>query len=169
VIVSDMNTSLTRSIGFWLLVVLSLASAAVGGWIISGQLATMTTTLLDGTATGVEVYVGQSLVVVGAALVGAGVLGILIALALTAVRSMIPRTPQVAVEAIDWTAQTVEPSALSTETVDASADGLASADEPSDTPAEATHPESDVETTDDEDAQNGSSGSIATATKINVK
>ena len=65
-----MNKSLTRSIGFWLLLVLALASTAVGGWLISGQIGTMTTTLLDGTATGIEVYVGQSLVVVGAVVLG---------------------------------------------------------------------------------------------------
>ncbi|MHC9044270.1 hypothetical protein ACYX8G_06805 [Microbacterium saperdae] len=100
-----MNKSLTRSIGFWLLLVLSAASAAVGGWIISGQIGTMTTTLADGTATGVEVYVGQSLVVVGAALLGAGVLGILLAVALTAVRALIPTAAPVVVEPIDWTAE----------------------------------------------------------------
>lgn len=103
--VVDMNKSLTRSIGFWLLLVLSVASAAVGGWIISGQIGTMTSTLTDGTATGVEVYVGQSLVVVGAALLGAGVLGILLAVALTAVRSLIPTAAPVVVEPIDWTAE----------------------------------------------------------------
>ena len=100
-----MNKSLTRSIGFWLLLILSAASAAVGGWIISGQIGTMTTTLADGTATGVEVYVGQSLVVVGAALLGAGVLGILLAVALTAVRALIPTAAPVVVEPIDWTAE----------------------------------------------------------------
>ncbi|MFJ2552853.1 hypothetical protein [Microbacterium sp. NPDC087591] len=100
-----MNKSLTRSIGFWLLLVLSVASAAVGGWIISGQIGTMTSTLTDGTATGVEVYVGQSLVVVGAALLGAGVLGILLAVALTAVRALIPTAAPVVVEPIDWTAE----------------------------------------------------------------
>src|SRR6478609_12089546 len=100
-----MNKSLTRSIGFWLLLVLALASTAVGGWLISGQIGTMTTTLLDGTATGIEVYVGQSLVVVGSALLGAGVLGILLAVALVAVQSLIPVATPVVVEPIDWTAE----------------------------------------------------------------
>ncbi|WP_181164194.1 hypothetical protein [Microbacterium foliorum] len=85
-----MNKSLTRSIGFWLLLVLSLASAGIGGWLIAGQIGTMTSTLLDGTATGIEVYVGQSLVVVGAALLGAGVIGILVAVALSAVQAILP-------------------------------------------------------------------------------
>lgn len=97
-----MNKSLTRSIGFWLLIVLSLAAGAVGGWLVNSQLTTMTATLLDGTATGVEVYVGQSLAVLGAVLVGSGVLGILIALALVAVRSLIPAAAPALLEPIDW-------------------------------------------------------------------
>lgn len=149
-----MNKSLTRSIGFWLLLVLSLASAGVGGWIIAGQLGTMTSTLLDGTATGIEVYVGQSLVVVGAALLGAGVIGILIAIALSAVQALVPAPTPVAVEPIDWTAESSD------------------SDE-SEIAADAAAPTVDtsVQTTDadDDEAQNGSSGSIATATKINVK
>ncbi|MFK4759724.1 hypothetical protein ACI3KS_02195 [Microbacterium sp. ZW T5_45] len=169
-----MNKSLTRSIAFWLLLVLSLASAGVGGWIISGQLSTMTTTLLDGTATGVEVYVGQSLVVFGAALVGAGVLGLLIAVALVAVQSLVAAAKPVTVEAIDWTSA-ADGSAPENETPEHAASDTAEADEA------ATHRETGetVSTPDaehvspeggaaDED-QNGSSGSIATATKINVK
>lgn len=99
-----MNKSLTRSIGFWLLIVLSLASGAVGGWLTASQLTTMTATLLDGSATGVEVYVGQSLAVLGSALIGAGVLGILLAFALLAVRSLLPASAPAALEPIDWSA-----------------------------------------------------------------
>lgn len=150
-----MNKSLTRSIGFWLLLVLSLAATAVGGWLISGQLGTMTTTLTDGTATGVEVYVGQSLVAVGAAVLGAGIIGILLTVALTAVQALIPTAAPVVVEPIDWTAQ---------DDVDAPvAESI--------TTASATDAEAPVvERTENEDEdQNGSSGSTATATKINVK
>ncbi|SEB68998.1 hypothetical protein [Microbacterium hydrocarbonoxydans] len=149
-----MNKSLTRSIGFWLLLVLSLASAGVGGWIIAGQLGTMTSTLLDGTATGIEVYVGQSLVVVGAALLGAGVIGILIAIALSAVQALVPAPTPVVVEPIDWTAESSD-----------SDESAIAAD------AAAPTVDTSVQTTDadDDEAQNGSSGSIATATKINVK
>lgn len=99
-----MNKSLTRSIGFWLLIVLSLASGAVGGWLTASQLTTMTATLLDGSATGVEVYVGQSLAVLGSALIGAGVLGVLLAFALLAVRSLLPASAPAALEPIDWSA-----------------------------------------------------------------
>lgn len=147
-----MNKSLTRSIGFWLLLVLSLASAAVGGWIIAGQLGTMTSTLLAGTATGIEVYVGQSLVVVGAALLGAGVIGLLIAVALVAVQALLPTPAPVVVEPIDWTAE---------------AD-----DETEPEPTERTDlPSADTTETESEgdEGQNGSSGSTATATKISVK
>lgn len=148
-----MNKSLTRSIGFWLLLVLSLASAGVGGWLIAGQIGTMTSTLLDGTATGIEVYVGQSLVVVGAALLGAGVLGILLAIALTAAQALIPSAAPVVVEPIDWTSESdqVEQTDLThTDEVTVDADTAA-------------------ETAREDDAQNGSSGSTATATKISVK
>ncbi|WP_312167899.1 hypothetical protein [Microbacterium sp.] len=145
-----MNKSLTRSIGFWLLLVLSLASAGVGGWLVAGQVGTMTSTLLDGTATGIEVYVGQSLVVVGAALLGAGVIGILLAVALTAVQALVPSAKPVVVEPIDWTSESED-----------------------ETEAQAANayiptPASEVDDEDDE-TQKGSSGSTATATKISVK
>lgn len=156
-----MNKSLTRSIGFWLLLVLALASTAVGGWLVSGQIGTMTTTLLDGTATGIEVYVGQSLVVVGAALLGAGVLGILLAVALVAVQSLIPAATPVVVEPIDWTSAADE----TTAPVDAATVGEdASADETPDAPA---NDEAGADAGIDD--QKGSSGSTATATKISVK
>lgn len=103
-----MNKSLTRSMGFWLLLVVSLATTAVGAWLISGQIGTMTTTLLDGTATGVEVYVGQSLVVVGAGVLAAGIVGILLTLALVAARSLVPAPAPAVVEAIDWTVEADE-------------------------------------------------------------
>ena len=148
-----MNKSLTRSIGFWLLLVLSLASAGVGGWIIAGQLGTMTSTLLDGTATGIEVYVGQSLVVVGAALLAAGVIGILIAVALSAVQALLPSPAPVVVEPIDWTSESDPADEIAPATVEEAA------------------PAADTDEVDAENdqAQNGSSGSTATATKISVK
>lgn len=147
-----MNKSLTRSIGFWLLLVLSLASAGVGGWLIAGQIGTMTSTLLDGTATGIEVYVGQSLVVVGAALLGAGVIGILVAVALSAVQALLPSPAPVVVEPIDGNAESDAVDHDETTTVENDATDA--------------HPEQIAQ---DEEAQNGSSGSTATATKISVK
>ncbi|MFJ2541515.1 hypothetical protein [Microbacterium sp. NPDC087589] len=147
-----MNKSLTRSIGFWLLLVLSLASAGVGGWLIAGQIGTMTSTLLDGTATGIEVYVGQSLVVVGAALLGAGVIGILIAVGLSAVQALLPAPAPVVVEPIDWNAESDAVDDNETTTVE---------NDTTDTDA--------AKTAEDDEAQKGSSGSTATATKISVK
>lgn len=149
-----MNKSLTRSIGFWLLLILSLAAAGVGGWLIAGQVSSMTTVLLANTATGVDVYVGQSLIGVGAVLAGAGVIGILIALALIAVQAIIPAPTPVAAEPIDWTAE------------NPGGETSAAADVPVSNEAPVT-PES--ETAHEDAAQNGSNGSTATATKISVK
>jgi hypothetical protein len=110
-----MNKSLSRNIAFWLLLVLSLVSALVGGWLIASQLGTMTTTLLDGTATGVEVYVGQSLVVVGAAALGAGIVGVLLAVGLAAVSSLVPRRAIIAEEASPIVDESAEPTTPVTE------------------------------------------------------
>ena len=131
-----MNKSLSRSIGFWLLLVVSLAATAVGGWLISGQIATMTSTLLDGTATGIEVYVGQSLVVVGAGVLAAGIVGILLTLGLVAARSLVPAPAPAVVEAIDWTAQS-EDDRTPADTTPAPADTTPA-------PVAETAPESDV-------------------------
>lgn len=171
-----MKKSLTRSTGFWLLPILSLASAGVGGWLISGQIGTMTTTLLAGTATGVEVYVGQSLVVVGAALLGAGVLGLLLTFALVAVQAMLPAPAPVVVEPIDWTAESAtraddEASSIADAAIPAQA---AESVEPVEAePVEVSASATAVETPSDapivDEDQKGSSGSIATATKISVK
>ena len=111
----------------------------------------MTSTLLDGTATGIEVYVGQSLVVVGAALLGAGVIGILVAVALSAVQALLPSPAPVVVEPLDGD---TESDAADDET----------------TMVENSPAHADAEQiAEDDEAQNGSSGSTATATKISVK
>lgn len=150
-----MKKSLTRSIPYWFLVALSLASAAVGGWIVKDNTDTMTDRLLDGTATGVEVYVGQPWIVVGAVLVGAGVIGILLALTLAAAKSLVPTAAPVVAEPIDWSAQSDDVSDVPTSSADGEAgviDGHV-----------------DDESSHDEEVHNGSSASTATATKISVK
>lgn len=149
-----MNKSLTRSIGFWLLLVVSLATTAVGGWLISGQIGTMTTTLLDGTATGVEVYVGQSLVVVGAGVLAAGIIGILLTLGLVAARSLVPASAPAAVETIDWSADPAEtPVAAEIATATDAASVDARADEEHDAvDATAAKKDADVENDADETA-----------------
>ena len=96
---------LTRSIPFWILLAGSLASIALGAWLVVDKIATMSTTLLDGTATGVEVYGGQSWVMLGAALVGAGLVGLIASLFLAVLRSFVPVAPVTAPESIDWDAE----------------------------------------------------------------
>lgn len=82
---------LVRSIAYWVLVLGSAASLAIGVLLTVPNIGLMTSSLLDGSATGVEVYAGQAWVTLGAALAGAGVLGVLLALALAAGASLIPR------------------------------------------------------------------------------
>lgn len=94
--------SLVRSIPFWALVAASVATALSGAALLVDKLGVMTTTLTDGTATGVEVYVGQSIAVLGAILIGAGVVGILLALVVATVATLRPHAPVEVVEPIDW-------------------------------------------------------------------
>lgn len=155
-----MNKTLTRSIGFWLLLILSLGATAAGGWLISGQLGTMTSTLTDGTATGVEVYVGQSLVVVGSALLGAGIIGLLLTLGLTAVQALIPSPAPTVVEPLDG---------LAADDLDGADDASRATDVTDAAVSEGTSDAGRDGLTDTDGDQNGSSGSTATATKISVK
>lgn len=104
-----MNTAprLSRSFPFWLLLVGSLASVGYGVWLTLDKLATMTSTLKDGSATGVEVYAGQSWAVFAAAFVGAGLVGLVVVLGLVIASSFVAR-PVAVVEAIDWTEEADE-------------------------------------------------------------
>lgn len=114
---------LVRSIPFWALVVASVATAAYGAALLVDKLGVMTTTLTDGTATGVEVYVGQSVAILGAILLGVGIVGILISLAVAAAATLRPHAPVEVVEPIDWSAEGDEVEA-------ASAPETAASDEP---------------------------------------
>lgn len=93
---------LERSIPFWILVAGSLASVAAGAVILADKIGVMTTTLTDGSATGLEVYVGQTVAVVGAVLVGAGVVGILLALTVASLSTLRPLAPVEIVDPTDW-------------------------------------------------------------------
>ena len=93
---------LVRSIPFWVLLSASLATAAAGAVLLIDKLGVMTTTLTDGTATGVEVYVGQSVAVLGAILLGAGVIGVLLTLAIAAAATLRPHPAVEVVEPLDW-------------------------------------------------------------------
>jgi hypothetical protein len=96
---------LIRSIPFWGLVVVSLATIAGGWYITTEKIGSMTTTLTDGTATGVDVYVGQTVAQLGSILIGAGVIGILLALGIAALSTLRPQAPVEIVEPIDWTSE----------------------------------------------------------------
>ncbi|OUI76227.1 dinucleotide-utilizing enzyme, partial [Streptococcus pyogenes] len=50
---------LVRSIPFWILVAGSVAAIGGGAYILVEKLSNMEATILDNTATGVDVYVGQ--------------------------------------------------------------------------------------------------------------
>ena len=92
---------LVTSIPFWVLVVASLAAIAGGLAIVLNGIDAMEQVLNDPNATVVQVYVGQSWVVVGAAVLGAGAIGIVAGLALAAAATL-TRRPDVAIETIDW-------------------------------------------------------------------
>lgn len=96
---------LTRSIPFWGLVVVSLATIAGGWYIATDKIGSMTTTLTDGSATGVDVYVGQTIAQLGSILIGAGVIGVLLALGIAALSTLRPQPPVEIVEPIDWTSE----------------------------------------------------------------
>lgn len=82
---------LVRSVPFWLLIVGSVATIGGGVYVLVDKLTHMEATILDGTATGVDVYVGQVWGVFGGILVGAGALGLALALAVAAVRAGLTR------------------------------------------------------------------------------
>ncbi|MFC4137199.1 MULTISPECIES: hypothetical protein [unclassified Microbacterium] len=130
------KTSLVRSVPYLLLVLLSLAAIGVGGWLSTRQIGAMTSALLDGTATGVEVYAGQSWVVLGAVVLGAGVIGLLLALALAAAKALIPQPRPEVVEPIDWTAQQETPAADSTGVADVAETAETAAPTEDDSPVE---------------------------------
>lgn len=95
---------LVRSIPFWGLLAASLASAGVGLYIVNDKLGAMTSTINDGTATPVDVYVGPSVVLVGAIALGAGIVGLLLTLAIAAASTLRPHPAVEIVEPIDWDA-----------------------------------------------------------------
>jgi hypothetical protein len=106
---------LIRSIPFWGLVVVSLATVAGGWFITTDKIASMTTTLTDGTATGVDVYVGQSIAQLGGILIGAGIVGILLSLGIAALSTLRPHAPVEVVEPIDWDSEADTTGAVSTD------------------------------------------------------
>lgn len=96
---------LITRIPYLALLVGSVASTAFGAWLVVDKIGVMEAGLLDGSATGVEVYGGQSWVVLGGAFVTAGLIGLVAALSLAVVRTLMPQPPVEVVEPIDWSAQ----------------------------------------------------------------
>ncbi|MCP2637053.1 dinucleotide-utilizing enzyme [Microbacterium sp. HD4P20] len=92
---------LVRSVPFWGLVAVSLATAGTGAYLLSDRLGSMATTLTAGTATTVDVYVGQSVAVSGAIVLGAGIVGLLLALGIAALSTLRPHAVAPAVEPSD--------------------------------------------------------------------
>ena len=115
---------LIRSIPFWGLVVVSLATVAGGWFITTDKIASMTSTLTDGTATGVDVYVGQSIAQLGSILIGAGVIGVLLALGVAALSTLRPHPAVEVVEPIDWDseAESIDAAPERTEAAEPAAD-----------------------------------------------
>lgn len=88
---------LVRSVPFWILVVGSVVVGALGLWLTLDKLGIMTSSILDGTATGVEVYAGQSWAVLGSILIGTGLIGLVFALTLGVASSFLQRQEPVVV------------------------------------------------------------------------
>ena len=96
---------LIRSIPFWILIAGSLATIGFGLWLTTDKLGVMSATLADGTATGVEVYVGQVWAIVGGILIATGLIGLALSLVLGAVSSLVAQPAVEVVEAIAWSEQ----------------------------------------------------------------
>ncbi|MCZ4066791.1 dinucleotide-utilizing enzyme [Microbacterium sp. H37-C3] len=90
----SVHPRIVRSIPFWILVAGSVAAIGGGTYILVEKLSNMEATILDNTATGVDVYVGQIWGVFGGILLGAGVVGLALALATAALSSVFPREPR---------------------------------------------------------------------------
>ncbi|WP_292824365.1 dinucleotide-utilizing enzyme [Microbacterium sp.] len=108
--------SLVRSIPFWILLVGSVATSAFGAWLAVNTLGTMSVALTAGTATPVDVYVGQVWAIVGGILIATGIVGLALALVLAGLRSFVPSTEVPAtdveiIEAMEWTADDEGPAA----------------------------------------------------------
>ncbi len=94
--------SLVRSIPFWVLVVGSLALTGVGAWLVLDHLGRIESGIRSQTAEGaIAVYIGPPAATAGAVVLGAGLVGLLLALTLAALRSLLPAGE--VVETVEWT------------------------------------------------------------------
>ena len=97
--------SLIRSIPFWLLLVASLALTAAGAWLVVDRVSRIQEGVVAQTAEGaIEVYAGPSIAIAGAVILGAGLVGLLLTLAVAAAATLRPHPPVEVVEPLDWDA-----------------------------------------------------------------
>lgn len=96
---------LARSIPFWGLLVVSLATAAGGAFLLTSKVGSLTAVLTDNSATAVDVYVGQVIAIIGGILLATGIIGVLLTLAVAALSTLRPVPPVEVVEPIDWKAE----------------------------------------------------------------
>lgn len=98
--------SLVRSIPFWALVAGSLVLTGVGAWLVLDRLARIESAIVSQSAEAtIEVYVGQPAVLAAAAILGSGIIGLLISLAVAALSTLRPHPVAEEIETIDWTAE----------------------------------------------------------------
>ncbi|WP_100811015.1 MULTISPECIES: dinucleotide-utilizing enzyme [unclassified Microbacterium] len=134
---------LVRSIPYWALIVGSVAAGGVGLWLTLDKLGVMTSSILDGSATGVEVYAGQSWAVLGSVLIGAGLIGLAFALTLAVAASLVKRDEPLVIVAdtLDDGVDEVEPGPNGTVVVDGvTADEAAVQADPAAVPGEQVAP-----------------------------
>ncbi len=102
--------SLARSIPFWVLLVVSAALTGVGAWLVLDRLGRMEAAILTQSPEAtIEVYVGAPSVTASAFVLGAGLVGLLLTLAVAAVRTLLPAAPVVFAEELEETEEEVFP------------------------------------------------------------
>jgi hypothetical protein len=85
--------SLVRNVPFWILLAVSLVLTGVGTWIVLERLGQMESAVATQSAdAAIQVYVGPSFVFPGAVILGAGLIGLLLTLAVAAAATLRPRT-----------------------------------------------------------------------------
>lgn len=152
--VRSTRAELRRSVPFWVLLVGSLGLTGFGAWLVFDRLGALSDGIRSqttDTAAQLEVtvaaYVAPPTATVGGVILGAGLVGLLLALALATLSALLPRPAVEVVEAIDWTSDDAD--GFDDEQDDLSADDGSSDREPvSDgaAPEEAVSEDPDVET-----------------------
>lgn len=130
--------SLIRSIPFWALLVGSLILTGVGAWLVLDRLSRIESAIVSQSAEAtIEVYVGQPAVLAAAIVLGSGLVGLLLTLAVATYSTLRPRLAVEEIETIDWTDDEVAAPAPEYSASTASAPAAASAAPVAATPAAA--------------------------------